>query len=38
MRTDNQVDSMVKDARKLVEKTGKKMDCFAVGSGFELTL
>ncbi len=38
MRTDNQVDSMVKDARRLVEKTGKKMECFAVGSGFELIL
>jgi phosphoribosyl 1,2-cyclic phosphodiesterase len=38
MRTDSQVDFMVKDARRLVEKTGKKIDCFAVGSGFELTL
>lgn len=38
MRTDSQVDFMVRDACRLVEKTGKKIECFAVGCGFELKL
>jgi phosphoribosyl 1,2-cyclic phosphodiesterase len=38
MRTDKQVDSMVNDACRLIARSGRNIDCFAVKCGFELEL
>ena len=37
-RSDDQVDAMVGEGRKLIEKKKSNMECFAVGSGFEMKL
>jgi phosphoribosyl 1,2-cyclic phosphodiesterase len=37
-RTDKQLDQIVRKAQNLVSKSGAKLECFAVGSGFKLEL
>jgi phosphoribosyl 1,2-cyclic phosphodiesterase len=37
-RTDSQITAMVKAAKKIVEKAGASVDCFAVGASFKTTI
>lgn len=37
-RSDDEVDAMVDEGRKLIEKKKSTMECFAVGAGFEMKL
>ncbi|MBE9528653.1 MAG: MBL fold metallo-hydrolase [Proteobacteria bacterium] len=37
-RTDKEIDAMVKEARELIRKKGKKMKCFAVAQDMEIEL
>lgn len=37
-RTDTEIDGIVEDARKIAEKRRSDVACFAIGTGFEMTL
>ncbi len=37
-RTDRQLDTMVREAKRLIAKNGSNLDCFAVGDKFEISL
>jgi phosphoribosyl 1,2-cyclic phosphodiesterase len=37
-RIDNDIDAIVKDCQKVIKKSGKKLECFAVGQGMKFKL
>ncbi|HAJ78535.1 MAG TPA: MBL fold metallo-hydrolase [Fibrobacteres bacterium] len=37
-RTDSQINAMVRASKKIIEKSGSSVDCFAVGAAFKTTI
>jgi len=37
-RTDDRMDAIVEDARKLISKSGAEIECFGIGTGFEIRI